>query len=422
MKNIQNHITPVELSPGLNLDGFEVQERLGEGNFGIVARAVEAGSGNDFALKMLKLWTVPEFARQNLVSRFRLEFETGQISSDFLVKTRHYGHWGAYPFFVMDYCPNGNLRRQLSGGMSFETAQAMALDMLFGLRALHEHGKTHRDLKPENVLIDAHQRARLTDFGIAGHLNAQFTVLKSSGSPNEVFGSYNYMAPEQLKPLTRRDTLLPTIDIFAFGVICFELFTGRLPFGPWEVEDDMIPYLQRSQGGSWDKLTSLNPTVPEVWESIVEGCLAPDYRYRFQQVDEILQTLGLGKNGRQQAGLFPLGLTVLNGEEHGRVYDLRAVSEKIIGLGRALPGCRNHIEIREEYSAFISRFHATIELHPGAWYLRDGQWQQAAGNWQWLPSKNGTYLNGVEVDSAGQLLHPGDVITVGNTTLKVISL
>ncbi len=410
----------MELNPGQRVDRFCVRRPIGEGTFGIVTEVTDESSGEAFALKLLKLWSVPRHARQNLESRFRLEYETGRIESGFLVKSWHYGHWQGCPYLVMDYCPNGNLRQPIREGLPVEKATRLATDMLLGLQALHEHGKTHRDLKPENVLLDATDRARLTDFGIAGHLNARFTVLKSSGSPGEIFGSYNYMAPEQVKPLTRRDTLLPAIDIFAFGVVCFELFTGRLPFGDWALEEDMIPYLERAQRGEWDHLQSLNPAVPPAWAGIVEGCLAPDPRYRFQQVSDILEKLGMAQ--RQATGHTSTanGLQVLSGEDHGRVYRLADFSTHLLCIGRGAPSAKNHLEIKEHYSAWVSRQHATLEKHPDGWYIRDGQWQETAGSQGWQRSKNGTFVNGLEVGPIGRRLQNGDIITIGNTTLKVI--
>jgi serine/threonine protein kinase len=416
MNQLRQNIKALQLMPGHRLGGYEVTRLIGEGNFGIVSEVSDEASSLPFALKLLKLWSVPDYARQNLENRFRLEYETGRIDSNHLVKTWNYGHWEGCPYLVMDYCPNGNLRHQIRWGVAIEKAAQWASDILLGLQALHQHGKTHRDLKPENILLDSSQRARLTDFGIAGHLNARFTVLKSSGSPGEIFGSYNYMAPEQIKPLTRRDTLLPTIDLFAFGVVCFELFTGRLPFGEWAVEDDMGPYLERATLGQWDKLQALNPDVPEHWIEIVEGCLAPDPRYRFQQVAEILDRLGTAPSQNTQ---MPTGLQVLDGEEHGRIYQLDASHGALLQMGRAVPGSQNQIAVQEHYSAWISRQHATLERHQHKWFIRDGQWQEKSGKWE--KSKNGTFVNGLEAGPWGLPLHTGDIITIGNTTLKAIA-
>ncbi|MEZ4962619.1 MAG: FHA domain-containing serine/threonine-protein kinase [Saprospiraceae bacterium] len=413
----EQDIRTIELRPGQQVDRFRIQRPIGEGTFGIVTEVTDEFSGESFALKLLKLWSVPGHARKNLESRFRLEYETGRIESGFLVKSWHYGRWQGCPYLVMDYCPNGNLRQPIREGLPIEKATSLATDMLLGLQALHQHGKTHRDLKPENVLLDATDRARLTDFGIAGHLNARFTVLKSSGSPGEIFGSYNYMAPEQVKPVTRRDTLLPAIDIFAFGVVCFELFTGRLPFGEWALEEDMIPYLERAQRGQWDHLPSHNPAVPQAWVDIVEGCLAPDPQQRFRQVDEILERLGLAARYQTRTTDEDIGLLVLNGEEHGRTYRLADFPGPVLCLGRSTPGGNNHLDIKEHYSAYISRQHATLERHPDGWHLRDGQWQDRNG---WAVSKNGTFVNGLEIGPAGRRLQPDDIVTIGNTTLKVI--
>jgi pSer/pThr/pTyr-binding forkhead associated (FHA) protein len=148
----------------------------------------------------------------------------------------------------------------------------------------------------------------------------------------------------------------------------------------------------------------------------VEGCLAPDPRYRFQQVAEILDRLGTAPSQNTQ---MPTGLQVLDGEEHGRIYQLDASHGALLQMGRAVPGSQNQIAVQEHYSAWISRQHATLERHQHKWFIRDGQWQEKSGKWE--KSKNGTFVNGLEAGPWGLPLHTGDIITIGNTTLKAIA-
>ena len=219
------------------IDGrFQVEKILGEGSFGRVY-SVRDRQGELFALKLLKLWEVPAEIRDPLVARFDMEFETGRIDSNYLVHSISHGIMVGNPYIVMEYCPGGDLIN-LSSKETLDLPK-VATHVLCGLKALHNCGKVHRDLKPENVLIKSNGDFALTDFGISGDRNKRMTERNLLGKPKQIFGTYAYMPPEQLNP--RKDaTVLPTTDIFSFGVMMFQLITGELPFGPLDSERDLV--------------------------------------------------------------------------------------------------------------------------------------------------------------------------------------
>lgn len=420
--------TPFEPAVGAFIDRYKVERRIGEGAFGVVTKVTHRDTQKTYALKHQKLWKVPREHRSTLVKRFRLEYETGLINSDFLVRSHDFGEVKGNPYLIMDFCQGGNLRHIIQANLSIDRKLRLCTDVLMGLRALHAEGKVHRDLKPENILLD-NERAKLCDFGIAGHLNIQFTVVGQDGKPLEVMGSYNYMSPEQLHPTNRQETLLPTIDIFAFGVICYELLSGRLPFGPWDLERDMVPYLKRVAHGQWDDIHLWNNNVPQGWKQVIERCLMPQREQRFQKIDHILEFLNIqtpSQISRGQSNHDLIGLQVMQGENHGTQYllrdYLRSSQKSMLRLGRINPDYSNDIALKEDYSSYISRAHATLEWHESNnWCIRDGQWIDRNRGWQ--PSKNGTWVNGTPADNQnGLYLQIGDIITIGNTTLKVVYL
>lgn len=411
------------------IDGrFQVNRILGEGSFGKVY-AVKDYNGDLYALKLLKLWEVPSEIRESLMARFDMEFETGRIESNYLVHSISHGVVEGNPYIVMEYCPNGDLLA-MSSQTNIDLTKA-ATHVLYGLKALHNCGKVHRDLKPENVLIKRNGDFALTDFGISGDRNKRMTERNILGKPKQIFGTYAYMPPEQLNP--RKDaTVLPTTDIFSFGVMMFQLLTGELPFGRLDSEKDLVQYLRRGKNGDWDKQCLSNSSAGREWFPLIEGCLVPNFQERLQNADAVLalvphvqrvqHAIVEGKKDFQTKIIHGVLLRVMQGEEYGRVYkldDMLHGDSAILLMGRKDEGVYNDIAIEEENSSYISRKHCTLELDYdiGSWIIRDGQWDRyETGGWR--KSTNGTYVNSKEVSINGLPFSPGDIISIGDTKLR----
>lgn len=418
-------------SQGDVVDGkFQVTRTLGEGSFGMVY-AVRDKSGSTKALKLLKLWEVSPEIRDSLVARFDMEFETGRIESNYLVHSLSHGFAMGNPYIVMEFCSNGDLSNLISqGGVDLSKA---ATHVLCGLKALHGRGKVHRDLKPENVLVKANGDYALTDFGICGDRNKRMTERNILGNPKQIFGTYAYMPPEQLNP--KKDaTVLPTTDIFSFGVMMYQLITGCLPFGSLQDERDLVYYLRNGKEGKWDKKSLLNTAKGRDWERLISGCLVPDFHHRLQNVDAVLPLVPNAEIAMKQTiadvqdfqtrivnGVL---LRIMQGDDYGRVYyldDMLHGNSSVLYLGRNDVGVSNDISINERSSCYISRRHCTLELdyEIGSWIIRDGQWDRSTtGYASWRPSTNGTFVNSNEVGTGGMPFAPGDIISVGDTKLR----
>ena len=384
-----------DFQPGNVIDGrYSVKKSLGEGSFGAVY-LVEDGRGQKYALKLLRLWEVPAEIRQPLMDRFEMEFKTGQIDCDNLVRSLSYGIVGGNPYIVMEYCPGGDLEPML-GKPDSRTPQ-ICQDILIGLNALHDRGKVHRDLKPENVLFKQNGKAALTDFGISGDRTHRMTQRNIFGKPNQIFGTYAYMPPEQVTRARGGATVLPTTDIFSFGVLVFQLLTGQLPFGTLESHNDLAEYQKRGKDGIWNR--GLLQAVPngQQWSRMIEGCLTPDFKLRLQSVQEVLRLLPqqAGSNYRQPVRMVQSYAPLTVGRQAG-----------------------NAITIKSDFSDFMSRFHCTIERDPnsGQWVIRDGQWRNDQR--QWVNSTNGTYINAKPVTPNGFYLKAGDIIAIGDVTMR----
>ncbi|MEY8587223.1 protein kinase domain-containing protein [Phocaeicola sartorii] len=408
---------------------FQISKVLGEGSFGKVY-AVKDYSGNLQALKLLKLWEVPSDIRESLMTRFDMEFETGRINSDYLVHSISHGVVEGNPYIVMEYCPGGDLLSAAS--QSHLDLAEVATHVLCGLKALHNCGKVHRDLKPENVLVKKNGEFALTDFGISGDRNKRMTERNILGKPKQIFGTYAYMPPEQLNP--RKDaTVLPTTDIFSFGVMMYQLITGDLPFGRLDSERDLIQYLRKGKNGDWDRYLLLDTAEGGDWCKLIEGCLIPDFQNRLQDADEVLALVPQMQRVRpriveeqrdfQTRIINGVLLRIMQGEDYGKVYkldDMLRGESAILSMGRKDDGVYNDIAIVEENSSYISRKHCTLELDYdiGSWVIRDGQWDRYdTGGWR--KSTNGTYVNSKEVSINGLPFSPGDIISIGDTKLRV---
>ncbi len=409
-------------------DKYQVEKVIGEGTFGKVY-AVKDHTGSLYALKLLRLWEIHPDLRKGLINRFDMEYETGLIKSEYLVHSFSHGLVKGNPYIVMEYCGGGDLLKASKGGLIDYTVVATCI--LKGLKALHSNGKVHRDLKPENVLRKNDGTFALTDFGISGDRNKRMTERNIFGKPKQLFGTYAYMPPEQLRPTHRDATVLPTTDIFSFGVTMYQLITGELPFGPLSDESELPQYLHNAREGKWN-IKLLSKKDAKEWSPLIEGCLHPEIEKRVQTADQALTLVPKYKDtvegskqeikGYNTKIVNGVLLRIMQGEQYGREYRLDDIINEqrpILHLGRKDYGIENNIAIKEENSSYISRYHCTLELDydSGDWIIRDGQWRPGFSS-AWRRSTNGTYVNSTEVSDKGMPFRPGDIISIGEVKLR----
>ena len=406
---------------------YRVTKGLGEGSFGKVFRVTD-NAGHDYALKLLKLWEVHPDIRTQLVNRFDMEYETGRINSPYLVHSVGHGFVQGNPYIVMEFCPGGDLKSANQNTDWNKVGQ----EVLLGLKALHACGKVHRDLKPENVLIKSDGTAALTDFGISGDRNKRMTERNILGKPQQIFGTYAYMPPEQVNPRNGDATVLPTTDIFSFGVMMYELLTGTLPFGNLRDENELVVYIKNGREGNWDRRRLQSAPCGCQFQRAIEGCLQPDFKQRLQSCDEVIALLPKVNNLAKPmpsddslkipAVVRGLLLRIMQGEEFGKTYDFTRLARQsyVLNMGRAAVGVSNDLPVIENQSSYVSRKHCTLEYDASSqhWFIRDGQWDNGSiGGWK--PSLNGTFVNSKQVDEQGYFLQIGDIISIGDTKLRV---
>jgi hypothetical protein len=271
---------PVDVDwPGI--PGYEILGVLGRGGMGRVYKARQTSLKRLVALKVI---LSGEHAESEEITRFREEAQAiARLQHPNIVQIYEIGEQGGHPFFSLELVEGGSLADHLRGiPMPVEQAAALVETLARAIHAAHQQGVIHRDLKPSNVLMApppffaSGPRSmegwvpKITDFGLAKKLddNAGLTL---SGA---IVGTPRYMAPEQAAGRSR--DIDPTVDIYALGVIQYELLTGRTPFKgtPMEVLDQVrhkapIP------------LRRLEPEIPANLETICMKCLErePDKRY-----------------------------------------------------------------------------------------------------------------------------------------------
>lgn len=416
---------------GDSIEGkYFVISELGSGSFGQVFK-VKNREGGIAALKLLRLWDVVADIREPLIARFEMEFKTGCIASNNIVHSFDYGFYNGNPYFVMEFCQRGDISKY--AGAKDCNFSKYAIDILSGLNDLHINGKVHRDLKPENVLLREDGTAVLTDFGISGDRNRRMTERNIFGRPYQIFGTYAYMAPEQAKRERGNATVLPTTDLFSFGVLMYQLLTGSLPFGPLENENDLAKYLIRSKAGQWDRELLLAMPGGALWNPLISACLKPSWKERVQSARDAMRLVPqmpvsdskpveiksvssvVNEEADHESGTF---LKVMFGFDYGHEFDLNKIMSDNKSLVRVGVGPDNDILLTDfDGCNYTSRYHFTIEkCRNDVWIIRDGQWRTERDMWQ--RSTNGTWLNSSEVGDLGNPLSNGDIISVGDIKIR----
>jgi tRNA A-37 threonylcarbamoyl transferase component Bud32 len=248
---------------------YEVREAIGEGNFSITYRATDKVLGRDVAIKVLREQYVQH---AGFASRFENEARAAAlISHPNVIQVFDYGREDALAYIVMQYVPGASLKEYIRdhGPLSTDEASEFTRQILDGLAAIHEAGIIHRDIKPQNVLMSDQRHLKLTDFGIARHETASAGLTESGTA----LGTAAYMAPEQASG----QTLGRETDLYAVGVVMFEMMTGQLPFPG----DNPVQVMYRHVNEDPPAPRTINPNIPVTIEAFILRAMAKNPSDRF---------------------------------------------------------------------------------------------------------------------------------------------
>jgi len=259
---------PVRLRSGAQLDHYRLECVAARSGMASIFRGTDLRTGAAVAIK------VPHADLEDdplLVQRFRQEEEIGRDLDHPAVMKVYSNEHRSRPYMVMEWVEGRLLRDVLRGPERIATDRALriALRICEALDYIHSRGVVHRDLKPENIMMDAEDRIKLIDFGIAGRAASKHTLRRLS----DVIGSPEYISPEQVEG-KRGDA---RSDLYALGVILYEMLTGATPFRGPNAFVIMNDRLQNNPIPPRELAPSITPQLQEIVYRAMER--APRHRY-----------------------------------------------------------------------------------------------------------------------------------------------
>lgn len=262
---------------------YKVLSRIGSGGMADVYLAEDGLLGRRVAVKLLQ----HRFAEdQEFVERFKREASSAAgLSHPNVVAVFDRGEWDGTYYIAMEYLPGRSLKSVVRehGSLAPQDAIDVAMQITLALRFAHRRGIIHRDIKPHNVILDEEGRAKVTDFGIARAGASDMTLTGS------IMGTAQYLSPEQ----AQGQTVSESSDLYAVGVVLYELLTGSVPF-----EGESAVTIALMQVSAEPKPPSTrNPAVGPALDAVVMRALAKDPAQRYGNADELIAALQQARAG-----------------------------------------------------------------------------------------------------------------------------
>ena len=277
------HMATVQFPVGLAIGQYRIESKLGEGGMSTVWLARDTRLGRPVAIKFLS----DDLADAEARRRFQREAQmASSLNHPHIVTVYDIGEFEGRHYLVTEYVDGGTLKEWTKDKRRTPKEVAELLTgVADGLAAAHQAGILHRDIKPLNILIARNGYAKLADFGLAklaenGTIDLAARLPEGSTRPGVLLGTIAYMSPEQAsgQPLDARS------DIFSFGVVLYEMFTGRRPFGG---RTDLETLKTIIEG----ELPPLREEIPEAYRNVVEKALEKSPAERYQSMREMVVDL-----------------------------------------------------------------------------------------------------------------------------------
>jgi len=274
---------------GTTLGHYRITDKIGEGGMGVVYRAHDERLDRDVAIKVLHEDVAQD---EDRLARFEGEAKAvAKLDHPNILAIHDFGSDAGVTYAVMELLEGESLREVIKGGgltpgKAVEYARAIA----GGLAAAHDKGIVHRDIKPENVFLTKDGRIKILDFGLAKltlpdqDLSTETPTATLETKPGGLLGTVAYMAPEQVQgqPADHRS------DIFALGVVLYEMLVGRRPFGGGTTVETAAAILKEDP----EPISAVSPGVQPALATVVSKCLEKRPEDRFSSAHDLSLTLG----------------------------------------------------------------------------------------------------------------------------------
>ncbi len=261
---------------------YKLVRVIGEGGMGRVYEAIDPIIGRRVAIKTISLNVVTDAETR---SRFFREAQAaGRLSHPNLITIHDIGDADGTPYIVMEFLEGMDLNHKIrQERLSYDTKLQIMIDVCEGLAFAHGHDIVHRDIKPANIFVTTSGRAKILDFGLARGALSDVT------QTGKILGTPNYMSPEQI----RGDDVDHRSDIFATGVVFYELLCGRKAFEGDSIATTLYKVLETQP----QPVHLLDEQLPPTLSAVIERALAKDRLARFQTSGEMLDSV-LQAHGR----------------------------------------------------------------------------------------------------------------------------
>ncbi len=260
---------------GTTLSHYHLQHSLGRGGMSEVYLATDQRSQQEVAIKLVNS------GHMEYSERFQREVKTiSALAHRHILPALDHGQHGSWHYLVMPYVKQGTLRERLAKSpLTLEEAGEVLEQVVDALQFAHDHGIIHRDIKPSNILMQDEHHAYLADFGLAKTLWAEGeNEITQTGY---VIGTPEYMAPELVEQPANTSS-----DIYALGILLYEMLTGRTPFkGSTPIATCWKQLREQPTSPS-----ILNPAIPRPVERVILHALEKDPRWRFPSAHALLQS------------------------------------------------------------------------------------------------------------------------------------
>jgi tetratricopeptide (TPR) repeat protein/predicted Ser/Thr protein kinase len=277
----KQHLSKFGFSPGDNFGSrYRIIEEIGRGGMGVVYKTEDKELGITVALKMIR----PDHSKNpRFIEHFRKETLLARsISQENIIRIYDLGEIDEIKYISMEYIKGQSLKELIhaSGFLTIEATVHISKQICKALGAAHKKGIVHRDMKPQNIMIDGDGNVHVMDFGVAKSFEEEeMSVFRG------ITGTPPYLSPERAKGQKADHRS----DIYAFGIIMFEMLTGKRPFEAETTEG----YIQKHLYERPPSPSKINPRIPVFLEKMILKCLAKNKENRYQNAEDILDKLDI---------------------------------------------------------------------------------------------------------------------------------